>query len=229
VRRRQAELDAQTAAVARAAAERERLEIERSRQEALKAQSDAEQARAAAEAARAAADAQAQQARALAEQAQAAVAQAEQEKTALREQLREQLSVVLETRETARGLIVNVSDVLFDTGSATLKPGAREKLARVAGILASHPDLKIEIEGHTDSVGGDDYNQRLSERRAESVRAYLVQQKIAPDAVGAEGFGESQPVASNTTAAGRQQNRRVELVVSGESIGRTAAHRPADQ
>jgi outer membrane protein OmpA-like peptidoglycan-associated protein len=228
-RRRQAELDAQNAAAARAAAERERLDIERSRQEALKAQSDAEQARAAAEAARAAADAQAQQARAQAEQAQAAVAQAEQEKTALREQLREQLSVVLETRETARGLIVNVSDVLFDTGSATLKPGAREKLARVAGILASHPDLKIEIEGHTDSVGGDDYNQRLSERRAESVRAYLVQQKIPPASVGAEGLGESQPVASNATAAGRQQNRRVELVVSGESIGRTAAHRPPGQ
>ncbi len=228
-RRQQAELDAQNATAARAAADRERLEIERSRQEALKAQSDAEQARAAAEAARLAADAQAQQARAQAEQAQAAVAQAEQEKTTLRQQLREQLSVVLETRETARGLIVNVSDVLFDTGSATLKPGAREKLARVAGILASHPDLKIEIEGHTDSVGGDDYNQRLSERRAESVRAYLVQQKIPPASVGAEGLGESHPVASNTTAAGRQQNRRVELVVSGESIGRTATHGPAGQ
>jgi outer membrane protein OmpA-like peptidoglycan-associated protein len=228
-RRRQAELDAQNAAAARAAAERERLEIERARQDALKAQSDAEQARAAADAARRAADAQAEQARAQAQQAQAAVAQAEQEKNALRERLREQLSVVLETRETARGLIVNVSDVLFDTGSATLKPGAREKLARVAGILASHPDLKIEIEGHTDSVGGDDYNQRLSERRAESVRAYLVQQKIPPTAVGAEGFGESRPVASNTTSAGRQQNRRVELVVSGESIGRTVTRAPAGQ
>ena len=228
-KRQQAELDAQQAAAARAAAERERLEIERSRQDALKAQSDAEQARAAAEAARLAADAQAAQARAQAEQAQAAVTQAEQEKNALRERLREQLSVVLETRETARGLIVNVSDVLFDTGSATLKPGAREKLARVAGILASHPDLKIEIEGHTDSVGGDDYNQRLSERRAESVRAYLVQQKIPPTAVDAEGFGESRPVASNTSSAGRQQNRRVELVVSGESIGRTANRGPAGQ
>jgi len=242
-RRRQAELEAQTAATARAAAERERLEIERARQEALKAQSDAEQARAAADAARRAADTQADQARALAEQeraqaeqarvqaeqaraqaqqAQTAVAQAEQVKRALRERLREQLNIVLETRETARGLIVNVSDVLFDTGSATLKPGAREKLARVAGILATHPDLKIEIEGHTDSVGSDDYNQRLSERRAESVRAYLVQQKIPPTAVDAEGFGESRPVASNDTAAGRQQNRRVELVVSGESIGRTS-------
>jgi outer membrane protein OmpA-like peptidoglycan-associated protein len=98
----------------------------------------------------------------------------------LRNKLREQLNVILETRETARGLIVNLSDVLFDTGSATLKPGAREKLARVAGILSSHPDLHIEIEGHTDSVGTDDYNQRLSERRAESVRSYLLEQKIAP-------------------------------------------------
>jgi|SoiMethySBSTD1v2_1073268.scaffolds.fasta_scaffold00255_57 outer membrane protein OmpA-like peptidoglycan-associated protein len=235
-RRRQAELDVQTAAAAREAAERERLEIERSRQDALKAQSDAERARAeaeaakqAADAAKLAADAEAQQARAQAQQAQAAAAQAEQEKAALRQRLREQLNVVLETRETARGLIVNVSDVLFDTASATLKPGAREKLARVAGILASHPDLKIEIEGHTDSVGGNDYNQRLSERRAESVRSYLVTQKIPPTAVDAEGFGESRPVATNATTAGRQQNRRVELVVSGESIGQTVSRAPAGQ
>jgi len=228
-KRRQAELDAQTAVAGRAAAERERLEIERSRQEALKAQADAEQARAAAEAAKQAADAAKAAADADAQQARTQVQQAEQEKNALRERLREQLSVILETRETARGLIVNVSDVLFDTGSATLKPGAREKLARVAGILASHPDLMIEIEGHTDSVGGDDYNQHLSERRAESVRAYLVQQKIPSRAVGAEGFGESRPVASNATPAGRQQNRRVELVVSGESIGRTATRAPAGQ
>ena len=228
-KRRQAELDAQTAAAGRAAAERERLEIERSRQEALKAQADAEQARAAAEAAKQAADAAKAQADAQAQQARTQAQQAEQEKNVLRERLREQLNVVLETRETARGLIVNVSDVLFDTGSATLKPGAREKLARVAGILATHPDLKIEVEGHTDSVGGDDYNQRLSERRAESVRSYLVQQKIPPTAVDAEGFGESRPVASNDTASGRQQNRRVELVVSGESIGRTATRAPVGQ
>src|SRR5205085_1203787 len=146
--------------------------------------------------------------------------QEEQEQDRLRQQLREQLNVVLETRETARGLIVNLSDVLFDTGSANLKPGAREKLARVAGILASHPDLHIAIEGHTDSVGGEDYNQRLSERRAESVQTYLVEQKVSPAVVGTAGFGESRPVATNGTAAGRQQNRRVEIVVSGESIGR---------
>jgi outer membrane protein OmpA-like peptidoglycan-associated protein len=110
--------------------------------------------------------------------------------------------------------------VLFDTASSNLKPGAREKLARVAGILASHPDLHIDIEGHTDSVGGDEYNQGLSERRADSVRAYLVQQKVSPSVVGTAGFGESKPVASNGTSAGRQQNRRVEIVVTGESIGR---------
>jgi outer membrane protein OmpA-like peptidoglycan-associated protein len=227
-KRRQAELDTQKAVAAREAAERERLEIERSRQEALKAQADAERARTDAEAARRTADAQAEQSRAQALQAQAAVAQAEQEKTALRERLREQLNLVLETRETARGLIVNVSDVLFDTASATLKPGAREKLARLAGILATQPDLKIEVEGHTDSVGSEDYNQGLSERRAESVRAYLVQQKIPPTAVDAVGFGKSRPVASNDTASGRQQNRRVELVVSGESIGRRSTGAPSN-
>ena len=228
-RRRQAEVEAKAAVDAKAAADRERFEIERARQDALRAKSEADQARAAAElakqnadAAKAAADADAQQARIQAQQAQAAAAQAEQEKNALRERLREQLNVILETRETARGLIVNLSDVLFDTASATLKPGAREKLARVAGILSSHPDLHIEIEGHTDSVGSDDYNQRLSERRAVSVRSYLVQQRIPEASVGTEGFGESRPVASNTTSAGRQQNRRVELVVTGESIGRTA-------
>jgi outer membrane protein OmpA-like peptidoglycan-associated protein len=224
------QLEEQKAAAARAAAERERANAERARQEALKAQSDADKARADAETAKQAADAETQQARLQADQARATAAQAEQdkaraerEKQELRERLREQLNVVLETRETARGLIVNVSDVLFDTASATLKPGAREKLARVAGILATHPDLHIAIEGHTDSVGGDDYNRGLSERRAQSVRSYLMQQKIAPAAVEAQGFGESRPVATNATSAGRQQNRRVELVVSGESIGRASA------
>jgi len=148
------------------------------------------------------------------------VARAEAEKAELRERLQQQLNIILETKESARGLIVNVSDVLFDTGMHTLKPGAREKLARVAGILLTYPDLRLEVDGHTDSVGDDNYNQTLSERRAESVRAYLVQQGISPSAIVALGYGESQPVASNTLAAGRQQNRRVELIVAGESIGR---------
>ena len=227
---RQAKAAADAAAAQKAAAERERLEIERARQDALRAKADADRARAAAESAKQAADAQAQQARLQAQQAQAAADQAqrdraaaEQEKNALRERLREQLNAVLETRETARGLIVNVSDVLFDTASSTLKPGAREKLARVAGILATHPDLHIEVEGHTDSVGSEEYNQKLSERRAESVKGYLLQQKIPANELDSAGFGESKPVASNSTAAGRQQNRRVELVVSGESIGTAAS------
>ena len=109
--------------------------------------------------------------------------------------------------------------MLFDTGSATLKPGAREKLARVSGILLSHPELTLQVEGHTDGVGDDLYNQRLSENRADGVRAYLVAQGIGSNAVTTKGFGKSQPVASNDTAAGRQQNRRVELVVAGETIG----------
>ena len=212
-RRLKAESDRQAAEAARVAAERAKAEAELAAQRLAEERRAAEAAKAAAEAARAAAEAQSQQ-------AQATVAQSEREKAELRERLREQLNVILETRETARGLIVNLSDVLFDTASANLKPGAREKLARIAGILMSHPGLEVEVEGHTDSVGAEGYNQHLSERRADSVRAYLVRQGIAPAAVATSGFGEGQPVASNTTAAGRQQNRRVELVVSGEAIGR---------
>src|SRR5688572_13760983 len=173
----------------------------------------AEKAAADAEAARVAAAAQAAGA------ARIAAAQSEQEKTALRERLRTELNVILDTRETARGLIVNLSDVLFDTGSATLKPGAREKLSRISGILASHKGLRVEVEGHTDNVGAEDYNQQLSERRGASVRTYLVQQGIASGTIGTTGLGEGTPVATNGTAAGRQQNRRVELVVSGDAIG----------
>jgi len=141
----------------------------------------------------------------------------------MREQLRQQLNTILETRNTARGLIVNMSDVLFDTAKYTLRPGAREKLARVSGILLAHPTLKIEVEGHTDSVGGEEYNQRLSEQRAAAVRDYLVQNSIPVNNVTAVGFGKTRPVASNDNAAGRQQNRRVELVVSGEEIGNTTS------
>ena len=219
-RRRQAELDAQAASASQREADRLRLEAEQQQQALQQARADADAARAAAEAERQRAEEARRLAEQQAQQAQAAAAQSEQEKDRIRQQLRDQLNVILETRESARGLIVNVSDVLFDTDKATLKPGAREKLARVAGILASHPDLHIQIEGHTDSVGTESYNQGLSERRAESVRAYLVEQRVAPAVVGTAGFGESRPVATNGTSAGRQQNRRVELVVTGESIGR---------
>jgi outer membrane protein OmpA-like peptidoglycan-associated protein len=228
--RRQAEIDRLNAETARISAERDKAAAEAAR---LAAEAQAQQARAlaaqadrdkaAAEAARIAAESARLKAEAQAQQAQAAAAQADREKAALRDQLRQQLNLVLETRETARGLIVNLSDVLFDTGSANLRTGAREKLAKVAGILLSHPGLKMQVEGHTDSVGDANYNQRLSENRADSVRTYLVGQGIASTAVGTAGFGEGQPVASNDTTSGRQQNRRVELIVSGEEIG-TATH-----
>ena len=145
--------------------------------------------------------------------------QLETDKSELRAQLLLQFNTILQTRDTARGLIVNMSDVLFDTAKFTLRPEAREKLAKVAGIVAGHPGLRLAVEGHTDSVGGDDYNQQLSEERGGSVRDYLVEQGIAGTSVSSKGFGKTQPVASNETASGRQQNRRVELVISGEIIG----------
>jgi outer membrane protein OmpA-like peptidoglycan-associated protein len=147
-------------------------------------------------------------------------AKAEAEKTELRAQLLIQFNAILQTRDTARGLIVNMSDVLFDTAKFSLRPEAREKLAKVAGIVAGHPGLRLEVEGHTDNVGGDDYNQQLSEQRGSAVRDYLTQQGMQADWVTTKGFGKTQPVASNETAAGRQQNRRVELVISGDSIGK---------
>jgi outer membrane protein OmpA-like peptidoglycan-associated protein len=146
--------------------------------------------------------------------------QLETDRTELRAQLLLQFNAVLQTRDTARGLIVNMSDVLFDTGKFSLRPEAREKLAKVAGIVSGHPGLRLDVEGHTDSVGGDDYNQQLSEQRGGSVREYLVEQGMAGGSVSSKGFGRTQPVASNETASGRQQNRRVELVISGEIIGK---------
>jgi len=231
--RRQAELDRLTAEAARVSAERDKAAAEAARlaaeaqvqqaralaEQAARDKAAAEAARAGAESARAAAESARLAAEAQAQRAQADAAQADREKAALRDQLRQQLNTILETRESARGLIVNLSDVLFDTGSANLKAGTREKLAKVAGIFLAHPGLKMQVEGHTDSVGSEDFNQRLSQNRADSVRTYLVAQGIGSGSVGTAGFGESQPVASNTTEAGRQQNRRVELVVSGEQIG----------
>ncbi len=143
----------------------------------------------------------------------------ETEKTELRAQLLLQFNAILQTRDTARGLIVNMSDVLFDTAKFSLRPEAREKLAKVAGIVAGHPGLTLAVEGHTDSVGNDEYNQQLSEQRGESVRDYLISQGMGGTSVSSRGFGKTQPVATNETAAGRQQNRRVELVISGEGIG----------
>ena len=204
------------AEVARAAAQ---AETQRLMAQAAQERANLEAARAAAEAQQKAAQSDAERARLAADEANRLRLQSEQEKAALREQLRQQLNMILETRSTARGLIVQMNDVLFDTAKYTLRPAAREKLAKIAGILLAHPTLRLEVEGHTDSVGGDDYNQRLSEQRAATVRDYLVQNGISMNNVSAIGFGKTRPIASNDTSAGRQQNRRVELVVSGDEIG----------
>jgi outer membrane protein OmpA-like peptidoglycan-associated protein len=184
--------------------------------DAAKAQSDMAASQAASAAAVSAAQADADQSRLAAQQANT-------DKAAMRARLSEQLNSILQTRDSARGLIVSMSDVLFDTGQYSLKPGAREKLAKVAGILLAYPGLNIEVGGYTDNVGGDDMNQKLSENRADSVRDYLVQEGVTTNAVTARGFGNTLPVASNDSSSGRQQNRRVELLVSGDAIGASAA------
>jgi len=187
--------------------------------EAAKAKSDMADSQAVSASALSAAQADADQSRLAAQQSQLTAQQAEADKVAMRTRLSEQLNKILQTRDSARGLIVSMSDVLFDTGKYSLKPGAREKLAKVAGILLAYPGLNIEVGGYTDNVGGDAMNQTLSENRASSVRDYLMQQGVATNSVSSKGFGNTLPVASNENSAGRQQNRRVELLVSGEAIG----------
>jgi outer membrane protein OmpA-like peptidoglycan-associated protein len=189
---------------------------------AAKAKSDMVDSQVASASALTAAQADADQSRLAAQQSQLTAQQAEADKVAMRTRLSEQLNKILQTRDSARGLIVSMSDVLFDTGKYSLKPGAREKLAKVAGILLAYPGLNIEVGGYTDNVGGDAMNQTLSENRAVSVRDYLVQQGVATNSVSSRGFGNTLPVASNENSAGRQQNRRVELLVSGEAIGNPA-------
>jgi outer membrane protein OmpA-like peptidoglycan-associated protein len=229
----QAQADAARAEAQRQA-ETQRAQAAADRAREAQAAADAarrEQARA--EAATAAARAEQQRAREETEKARIAAGQAEQqrrqaeqqrlqaenEKTELRQRLQQQLNMILETRETARGLIVNISDVLFDFNKYTLKPGAREKLAKVSGILLAYPGLRLQLEGHTDSIGTDQYNLVLSQKRADAVRDYLVSQGVPAAGVSAVGLGKDGPVASNDSAAGRQQNRRVEMVVSGDVIG----------
>jgi outer membrane protein OmpA-like peptidoglycan-associated protein len=216
----QAESDAVDAQTAKAQAE---SETARAQADAAQAKADSDKALtdslASSANALSAAQADAEQSRLAAQHAQLSAQQAETEKAAMRTRLSEQLNTILQTRDSARGLIVSMSDVLFDTGKYSLKPGAREKLAKVAGILLAYPGLDIAVGGYTDNVGGDAMNQKLSENRAGSVRDYLVQQGVATNSVTARGFGNSLAVATNDNAAGRQQNRRVELVVSGEAIG----------
>jgi outer membrane protein OmpA-like peptidoglycan-associated protein len=231
---RQAALETQRAtdeAQRRAQAEADAANAEQQKQAALVATAEARQAQQEADAARAAADAarasaEAEQAK-LAQEKAAAVSdreQAEKEAQALRERLKDQLNAILQTRDTARGLIVNMSDVLFDFNQATLKPGAREKLAKMSGILLAYPTLRLSVEGHTDSIGTDEYNMTLSQRRADAVRDYLTSNGIDAANIQAVGMGKADPVASNDTNEGRQQNRRVEMVVSGDVIGQPIAN-----
>lgn len=221
--KQQAEASRAQAEAARAQAEAAKAEAERLKAEAEKARREAESAKAQAVAQQQALAVEADKARRAAEEADRLRQQAEKEKADLRGQLLQQLNAVLATRDTARGLIANMSDVLFKTGSFELLPGARERLAKVSGIVLAHPGLHLEVEGHTDSVGSDEYNQQLSERRAEAVRGYLIQQGIADDSIVSRGLGKTSPVASNDTPEGRQQNRRVELVLSGDMIGTSTA------
>jgi outer membrane protein OmpA-like peptidoglycan-associated protein len=221
-----ARLDAQHQKEQRELAEQERQAAEQARLEAEQAAQQAAQDRAAAqqqlqqsEQARQAAAQQAEQARLQAQQSDQARAQAVQQAEEQRQRLLKQLNQVLQTRDSARGLIVSMSDVLFDFNQATLKPGAKLRLAKVSGIILAYPDLKLEIDGFTDNKGTPQYNMTLSDKRAKAVRDFLVAQGVGTDAVTTKGFGESNPVATNATAAGRQQNRRVELVVSGSAIG----------
>jgi outer membrane protein OmpA-like peptidoglycan-associated protein len=217
VRKMEAEEQArvqQSAADARASALAETVAARHARDQANAALQQKVQSDAAKESAEAQADLAQQQAR----QAQVQAAQAEADKAALRAKLQQQLNAILETRDSARGLIMSMSDVLFDSGRYTLKPVAREKLAKVSGILLSHQGLTLEIDGYTDSLGGDQFNQTLSEERARSVRDYLSAQGVPSESITSKGFGKTNPVASNETSRGRQQNRRVELAVSGDAI-----------
>ncbi len=228
--RNRAQADAATSqanlAVAKADAITSQTGLAAAQATSAKAQADAVKAQADMAANQTASAAQINAANSAADQSRAGELRAQQneheavtDKAALRAQLEERLNQILQTRDSARGLIVNMSDVLFDTGKFALNPGAREKLAKVAGILLSYPSLNIEVGGYTDNVGSDDMNQRLSQNRAGSVRDYLVKQGVASASVSASGFGNSSPVSSNDNSGGRQSNRRVELVVSGEAIG----------
>lgn len=213
------------------AAERARIEAGRrkAQDDAAAAQAQAQQAadqQATAEAQAAAAQQQAEAAQAAAAKAQAqqaaaeqAAAQAAQQTAEMRERLRQQLNQVLNTQESARGLIVNMSDVLFAFNKYELKTDAQIKLAKISGILLTYPNLKLQIEGYTDNIGSDEYNVKLSQERAAAVQAFLVAQGVAPGNITAEGYGKADPVADNATNSGRAENRRVAMVVSGQSIG----------
>ncbi|NWF83670.1 MAG: OmpA family protein [Bryobacteraceae bacterium] len=222
-----AEAEAKAAAEAAEAKRKADLEAQRqaelaaAKQAQMKAEADAAAARAkaAADAAAAKAKAEADALRAKEEAAKAEAERARQAAEQLRAQLLDSLNRVLETKDTPRGLVVTMADVLFDTGKYDLRGPTREKLARLSGIILANKGLNLEIEGHTDSTGSDELNQKLSEQRASTVRTFLVEQGLAAESVTSKGYGKTMPVADNATAAGRQANRRVEIIVSGEVIG----------
>lgn len=225
IRKKKAEEDAARVA-AEEAAKKQAQESAEAAEEAKQRQQEAQQQAEAAQREQQQAEAQAEQARAeqaRAEAAQKAAEQAEAQAKAateqVREKLREQLNQVLNTQETARGLIINMSDVLFGFNKYDLKTDAEIKLAKVSGILLTYPNLKLQVEGYTDNVGSEQYNQQLSEKRAMAVQSFLISQGVSPESITSQGYGPADPVADNSTAAGRAQNRRVELVVSGQSIG----------
>lgn len=186
--------------VAKGDADRTRVLLESRTQEAEAAAAAAKQQAAQAEAAR-------QQAEASRQEALAAKAQAED----MQRQLAD-----LQAKQTDRGMVLTLGDVLFDTAKSTLKPGANNVMDRVAAFMSKNPDTKVMIEGHTDSRGSDDYNQELSQQRADAVRSALASRGIDGSRVQSVGKGEGFPVASNDDAAGRQQNRRVEIVFSDQ-------------
>ena len=214
----QAKAEAEAKAAGEAADAKRKADEEAKRQAELAAAKEA-QMKAEAEAAATKAKAEADALKAKEEAAKAEAERAQKAAADLRAQLLEQFNRILETRDTPRGLVVNMGDVLFDFGKYDLRPEAREKLAKLSGIILGHPGLNLAVEGHTDNVGSDEVNQKLSEKRAETVRGYLIEQKLADNTVTSYGFGKTSPVADNSSAAGRQKNRRVEIVVSGEVIG----------
>ena len=204
---------------AAAAAAAAKAKAEEARRQAELAAAKEAQMKAEAEAAAAKAKAEQDALKAKEEAARAAALKAQQDAAALRASLLEQFNRVLETTDTPRGLVVNMADVLFDTGKYNLRPEAREKLAKLSGIVLAHPGLHLAVEGHTDSTGSDEFNMKLSQQRADAVRDYLVSQSLASDTLTSQGFGKANPVTDNSTSAGRQKNRRVEIIVSGEVIG----------
>lgn len=212
----QARVDAEAAA---RQAQQNEQQAQLAAQQAKLAEQEQAARRAKADADAAEAEARAQKARDAQQTAEQSAQQAAQQTAEIRERLKAQLNAVLQTHESARGLIMNMSDVLFDFNKYTLKTEAREKLAKVSGILLAYPNLKLQVEGYTDNIGSDEYNQKLSEERADSVRDYLVAQSVADASISARGYGKSDPIADNSTNSGRAQNRRVQLVVSGAAIG----------